>query len=1083
MSEPTQTSPARVLFQAHGWKIFPGGLVIIGLYLTSRYSYVLFHSLVELFSIAIGWVLFLIIWNARKWVDTRYLLVLGTALAAAGGLDLVHTLAYKGMNLFPGFDSNLPTQLWIAARYLQSLSMLGALWFATAIDQSWPISGSGLRKSGRSFEAGVLVVYATSMGGLLLLIFLRQFPVCYIEGQGLTPFKIISEYVISFILLISLAGLWLRRRYFDRTLIYLLIAATGFTIVSELAFTFYVGVYDFSNLVGHYGKLAAFFLLYLAVVESGLQRPYSTLFRNLSQKTIDLQKSEAQYRLLVENANDMVYSTTPAGIFQYLSPAWTRLMGYAIPELINQPFQSFIHPSDLPGCAALFEETIRSGKGRSDLEYRVRHKDGSWRWHTANTSVIKDTENQVVSYIGIARDISERKLAEEALHENEAKFRALFHNVPMSGVIYWLIRNDQNEIVDWELQDINTRGAADLQQSPADLIGKRASALFGAEVMQPYLDLCREVVATNQPRHIETYFAHNDKYYLSAVFCLGTDFYANVSVDITERKRMEEALRESEAHFRGYFEQGIVGMAITTPDKGWGLVNQTLCDQLGYTQEELAHMTWAELTHPDDLEADAALFNRMLAGELDAYRLEKRFLRKDGQIIQVDMGVHYQRKPDGQVDYCLALFSNITERKEAEQERDQLLSETQRNAAELDAVFNALPYLVSLHAKDGRYLKVNPKIIETFGFDPIEASREEIAQRLKAHFPDGQALTPDNMPSKRALAGEAVYGVEYIITDAEGHERTLLYNAIPWKVGGEMQGAVFAQEDITERKRAEAKIQADQVELQGLLAEAKHTRRALLNVIEDQKEVEERVRRLNAELEQRVQERTAELWTANQELEAFSYSVSHDLRGPLRSLDGFSQFLLEDYSGQLDEQGKNYLTRIQIAARHMGQLINDLLNLSRVTRAELARQQIDLSGLANGIAADLKAQFPERRAEFVIAANMTAEGDGNLLRIVLENLLNNAWKFSGQRELTLIAVGKEEQAGKWVYFVRDNGAGFDMAYANKLFGAFQRLHSEKEFPGTGIGLATVQRIIQRHGGRVWAEGSVDQGATFYFTIS
>lgn len=220
---------------------------------------------------------------------------------------------------------------------------------------------------------------------------------------------------------------------------------------------------------------------------------------------------------------------------------------------------------------------------------------------------------------------------------------------------------------------------------------------------------------------------------------------------------------------------------------------------------------------------------------------------------------------------------------------------------------------------------------------------------------------------------------------------------------------------------------------------------------------------------------------ANKELEAFSYSVSHDLRAPLRTIDGFSRILLEDYAANLDGEARDYLGRVRVASVHMGHLIDDLLNLSRVTRSPLRRGQVDMSALVDGIVKDLRAAQPGREVEFSIEEGVAAWGDTRLLLVALENLLGNAWKFTSKTPDARIEFGVEKKPGG-AYYVRDNGAGFDANYAGKLFGAFQRLHSAGEFEGTGIGLATVQRIIHRHGGRVWAEGEVGRGATFYFTL-
>ncbi len=366
----------------------------------------------------------------------------------------------------------------------------------------------------------------------------------------------------------------------------------------------------------------------------------------------------------------------------------------------------------------------------------------------------------------------------------------------------------------------------------------------------------------------------------------------------------------------------------------------------------------------------------------------------------------------------------------------------------VDSLIETAPSIMLVLDNQGRIVRFNPYLEEISGYRLKEVKGQDWISTF---------LPPRNWSRMSQLFLKSMGNISSLsnvspIVTKDGFEREIeWYNRGLEDGQGNLVGLISIGHDITERQRAE-----------------------------------EEIRKLNAELELRIKEvsqRRAELEAANQELESFSYSVSHDLRAPLRGISGFGRALEEDYGARLDPQGLDYLHKVQDSARRMGELIDALLGLSRMMRAEMRRRQVHLSSLARAIAEDLKRSEPIRQVEFVIEPDLTSEGDPVMLRAVLENLLGNAWKFTGKIPQARIEFGALPQAQSCqVFFVRDNGAGFDMKYAAKLFGAFQRLHGTREFPGTGIGLATVQRLIQRHGGRVWAEGAVNQGATFYFTL-
>lgn len=453
---------------------------------------------------------------------------------------------------------------------------------------------------------------------------------------------------------------------------------------------------------------------------------------------------------------------------------------------------------------------------------------------------------------------------------------------------------------------------------------------------------------------------------------------------------------------------------------------------------------WVDHLHPEDREWVMA-FTRKAIEEMRPFKFEYRMIAADGRTVWFRDSVLVIAE-NGVPSKLEGVTVDITDRKYA----SEVVRESQRN---YEALVNAIDGIVwEVDAETFQFLFVSKQAERLLGYPVERWLTEPTFWQEHVHHDDVDWVVSY---CKRATREMRPHEMEYRMVAADGR--------IVW-----LRDIVSV---VVENNRP--------VKLRGVMVE-----------VTDRKLAEEKIRKMSEELERRVVERTRELEAANKELEAFSYSVWHDLRGPLQSMASPIRALLEDYTDRLDSDAREYLESVCVTSQRMVEHIDDMLSLSRAARSEMRHESVDLSALAWSIIHELEEKDPERQVEFVIAEGVSAGGDSRLLQEVMENLLSNAWKFSGKQSQARIEFGVTQRDGKPIYFVRDNGAGFDMSHSRRLFGLFHRLHPASDFPGTGIGLATVQRIIHRHGGQVWAEGvedpaaggAVNRGATFYFTL-
>lgn len=537
---------------------------------------------------------------------------------------------------------------------------------------------------------------------------------------------------------------------------------------------------------------------------------------------------------------------------------------------------------------------------------------------------------------------------------------------------------------------------------------------------------------SNRHKTLDTYLVNRERLMITeSAFIKGA--VLNQSADTLPVRSCMEKGTEEVGFYRDYRGVEVAGASMCLKSLGWTLLAEIDKDEA--LAPAIATGRYAVVTFAVTASLMAALiwsFIRVVVRQMNSLASASREMASGNYevVLPVITGDEIGELTEG----FNSMAREINERKRALVESKERLTNAQRIARVGDWDWDI--------AKGESYW--SEEVFRIFGLPcgKTGLSHDEFLKRL--HPGDRE---PVNRAIRDALTGMP-YSMDFRVMLPDGSERVVHSEAeVTLNEKGMAVRMAGTNQDITERKRAEQEIL-----------------------------------RLNSELEGRVRERTAQLETSNRGLESFSYSVAHDLRAPLRTIDGFSKALIEDCSDRLDDKGVDYLKRVRDASQRMGKLIDDLLELSHITRTEMRCRRVDLSALALAIATELKKAEPGREMEFEISDGLQAHGDEGLLKVALENLIGNACKFTGRLPSSRIEFSKTVKDNRTVFFVRDNGAGFNMDYVGKLFTPFQRLHSTAEFPGTGIGLATVARIIERHGGRVWGEGAVGKGATFYFTL-
>jgi len=760
--------------------------------------------------------------------------------------------------------------------------------------------------------------------------------------------------------------------------------------------------------------------------EHSLQKSY---YPELQRRLAEMER----FRALLDQANDAIFLLrVPSGEIVDANQSACKQLGYTLDAIQNSSIANLVPPNAWRQIETFFGDGQSLGGDGDMFVTRLRRPDGSAFPVEITMRLVAFDETDYA--IAVARDISERLQAEQELSQAEEDWENIFQAIGHPAMIL---------DPDFRILAVNQATLKAAGQSEDELLGKHCHTLFHCLDHPPEACPAKSLIEGDQIQTEEMVMEALGRIFL--VSCTPVfdhdgrlDKIIHIATDINDRIEAEEALRESEQRLNLALQGTKAGLWDWYLQTDKLIINRRWADILGYSLEALTPITgsdWRQLCHPDDLDKSDEILDQHFNGERDFYQVELRMQHKDGYWIWVvDRGRVVEWDQDGNPVRMVGTQVDVTDRKEMERELRQ-------NRDFLQGVFNSIQDGISVLNTDLTIRYTNPVMEQWYpGSVPLVGkkcfqcyqNRDEpcdTCPTLKS-LETGKTEV-DVMPG---LPGSPVDWIElysYPLRDSQT---------------GEITGVIEVARDITERIHAEQELSLYRLHLEDL-----------------------------------VEERTTQLERSNRDLEMFAYSVSHDLRAPLRHIEGFTR-ILEEKVGIQDEAAQRYFGKIYQASERMKNLIGDLLTYSRLGRRQLNLVDVSLDEIVQEMIAQYRVDLGDRLVEWKVGPLGVVEADPDMLRIVFDNLIANAIKFTRPRDVAVIEIGAEQKGNSLEIYVKDNGVGFDMAYVQKLFGVFQRLHNEDEFPGTGIGLANVKRIIQNHGGEVHAKGEVDHGAIFYITL-